>query len=116
MKRLHLTTPCAHCPFRSDVPGFLRRTRAREVARDIQRGGEFVCHKTTVYDEERERMMRTRRSLSCAGSLILMEKSGSGPNQSARVMERLGLYDPDSLDMDAPVFASFAAFIKHHSE
>lgn len=44
-----------------------------------------------------------------------MEKDG-GPNQMARICERLGLYDHTQLDKTAPVYATWAEFVRRAVE
>lgn len=101
-----LHKPCANCPFRTDIEPFLRRARAREIVRDIERG-EFICHKTIDYENRRN----DEGEKVCAGSLIMQEKSGR-IGQMTRICERLGMYDRSLLDMDAPVFATPTAFVR----
>jgi Family of unknown function (DUF6283) len=110
-----LRRPCPKCPFRTDVPGYLRRDRAAEIARAIAGGSEFACHQTTEYSDETDDMEATERSQFCAGALIVMEHEGA-PNQIMRVAERFGAYDRSVLDMEAPVHRSLAAFVTHHGE
>lgn len=113
-----LRRPCAKCPFRTDVPGYLRRERAIEIARSIAEGSEFPCHETTVTDEDEfgeEHLVPGSESQFCAGALICMEKQ-EAPNQQVRIAERLGVYEAERLDMDAPVHSSFVAFVDHHGE
>jgi hypothetical protein len=110
-----LVRPCAKCPFRTDVPGYLTRARAVEIATSIANGSVFPCHETTVYDEETEDMVTAESSQFCAGALIAMERM-ERPNQHVRIAERLGVYQRDRLDMDAPVVGSFAEFVSHHGE
>lgn len=113
-KEFALVRPCAHCPFREDVPGYLRRARAVEIARSLAEGATFPCHETTVADPEDEsENVATEDSSFCAGALICLEKEGDA-NQVMRVAERLGLYDARRLDMGAPVVDSLAAFVWHH--
>jgi len=45
--------------------------------------------------------------------LIVMERSGIR-NQIMQIGQRLGLYDPDELDMDAPVYESLEAWLAAH--
>lgn len=105
-----LIRPCPKCPFRTDVEPYLRKERAAEIATNIQKGAEFPCHETTEPDPVDESEMRqVETSKICAGSLIVMEKQGT-PNQMARIAERMGVYDPTRLDMDAPVYESFVAW------
>lgn len=103
-----MTTPCAHCPFRKDITPFLRPERVREIQLSLVRA-EFPCHKTTEEQEDEEgnsERVATSDSIHCAGALILMEKEGRS-SQMMRIAERLGMYDPSKLDMEAPVFDSF---------
>ena len=89
-----LTTPCAECPFRTDITPYLRPGRIQEIEQSLARD-QFFCHKVA---EEK---------INCAGSLILLEKL-ERPSNAMRMAERLGLYDRTKLDMAAPVFESFA--------
>lgn len=104
-----LTTPCANCPYRTDVEPYLRPERARELANNLTDGGDFACHKTTRFDDEGE-VVRDRQEQQCAGALILQEKSGQ-LGQSTRIAERLGLFNASKLDIEAPVYSSIGAFV-----
>lgn len=105
-----LTTPCRNCPFRSDVAPYLTKGRVRELSRGLERG-EFTCHKTTVTDpDDDSENIDGPKARHCAGALILMEKA-SQPSQMMRIAERIGMYDADALDMDAPVFDSWREMI-----
>lgn len=107
-----LKNPCANCPFRTDVKPYLRPARAREIVESLSRG-VFHCHKTIDYDNEDDdgNLQRNGKEQFCAGALIMMHKQGT-VGQMARIAERIGAYDPDALDMSAPVFASSLAFIE----
>lgn len=110
-----LKRPCANCPFRVDVPPYLRPERAQEIATSIASGATFACHKTTVLDEEGEGdLVEAPTSQMCAGAMIAMAKSEQA-NQIMRIAMRLGLLDPDQLDLDAPVVGSLTAFVDHHA-
>jgi hypothetical protein len=107
-KPYSMTTPCANCPFRKDIRPFLRAERVREIERSLIRA-EFPCHKTTEDHEDEEgnpERIVTKDSIHCAGALILLEKEGRS-SQMMRIAQRLGLYDPEKLDMGAPIFESF---------
>lgn len=106
-----LVRPCAKCPFREDIPGYLHPERAHEIATSEE---PFACHETTVYSEETDEMEVTSASQHCAGALILAEKREQ-PHQMMRIAERLGLYDHRRLDMAAPVFETETAMIVHHT-
>jgi hypothetical protein len=113
-----LRRPCANCPFRTDVPGYLRRSRAVEIAQGIAGGSIFPCHETTenaVDDDGNDIRVQVDTSQFCAGAVIAMEKMEQ-PNQALRMAERFGIYDPAMMDMDAPVVSSFVEFVDHHGE
>lgn len=104
-----LTSPCPDCPFRSDVRPYLREARVRQLEVELERK-EFHCHKTTRLDGDGD-TYSDGESVHCAGALILMEKEGRS-SQMMRIAERLGLYDPSRLDMDAPVYGSFTEMVE----
>lgn len=112
-----LKRPCKKCPFRTDVPGYLRRARAAEIARSLADGAIFPCHETTVEveDDEEGSRVATSESQFCAGALICIEHQEVS-NQATRMAERLGLYDASGLDLAAPVHKSFVDFVAHHGE
>jgi hypothetical protein len=113
-KEFALVRPCAKCPFRTDVPGYLRRARAVEIAESLAGGAPFLCHETTVdADDDEGTLVEGPNTSYCAGSMIVLEKE-EAPNQMMRTAERIGLYDRERLDMDAPVVRSLAAFVAHH--
>lgn len=90
-------TPCAKCPFRSDVPIYLRRGRRIEIAEALLNGGEFPCHATVGYEDMREDedgfdVPDTSDTLMCAGAAKSLLKVGVA-NQMMRIAERLGMAD-----------------------
>lgn len=106
---LRLTTPCAHCPFRTDIRPYLSEGRARQIAKvTFDHGAPFNCHKTLDYQDGEPQVLGS--SQNCAGAVILAEKIGKR-GQIAQIAERLRLWSPDCLDMDAPVFDTVEAFI-----
>lgn len=110
-----LRRPCPRCPFRTDVPAYLRRERCVEIASAIARGAPFACHETTVLDpDDDSALVEGPGSQFCAGALIVMENEGVA-NQMMRTAERLGVYDASKLDRSAPVHVSMAAFVAHHA-
>lgn len=111
-----MTRPCAHCPFRSDIPGYLHPERAEEIAASVvDRGEPFPCHETLAYSDDGEvERMAGPDSHHCAGALILNERL-QRPGQLARIAGRLGMYDYRRLDMNSPVFESREEFVDHHS-
>ena len=102
-----LNSPCAQCPFRSDIEPYVHSERVEGFI-----GEEFSCHKTTT---AKNRGNDHPEAQHCAGALILQEKMKQ-PHQMMRIMERLRLYDYKALIMDSPVYDSFeemeAAYIK----
>lgn len=107
-----LTTPCKDCPFRTDVRPYLTAARASEIVDSLVPsrlggGSTFTCHKTTVPSDDEDSMERVDgpNAQHCAGALIMLEKAELlDHNQMARISMRLGLLNPDKLNMDAPVF------------
>jgi len=113
----NLKRPCAKCPFRTDIPGYLYGDRVDEIVSGLKAGQSFYCHETTSDEDDDEggQTVATDESEFCAGALILMEKDG-GPNQMMRIGERLRMYDHKKLDMAAPVFDTGTQMIRHHRE
>lgn len=113
-----MTAPCSHCPFRSDIPGYLRRGRAAEIVRAmIEDGQTFSCHETTVSDEDEDGSPARREvdtTQHCAGAMILLEKLGV-PNRGMFLAVRFEMYDPTRLRMASPVFDTAEEFIEHHN-
>lgn len=109
-----LTTPCKHCPFRTDVTPFLRAARAEGICDHItDRDGSFACHKTTRHDDEGEAISSSKEQ-HCAGALIMLEKMKM-PNQMMRIASR-GSYDRTKLDMDAPVYDDAESMVNAYIE
>lgn len=105
-----LTSPCANCPFRTDIRPYLTPGRVREIQRSLERS-EFPCHKTVTHENDEGEPVRTGKEVHCAGALILMEHEGTS-SQMTRIAYRLGMYDPTKLDMTAPVYESFDAMFE----
>lgn len=108
--RFDLRTPCRDCPFRTDIEFALAPGRVREIWDAITtQDATFVCHKTTRFDDDGEyRASATEQH--CAGALILLLRK-ERPNQLMRIAARIGRFDPDALDLDAPVFDDVDAMI-----
>lgn len=115
--KMDMITPCAQCPFRSDVIPYLRAARVEEIGEALlAQQLTFTCHKTLddshfdqEVDEDSEPLYQPGPDdQHCAGALILLEKLNR-PNQWMRIAERIGIYDRTKLRMDAPVFESFEA-------
>ena len=107
-----LIRPCVNCPFRCDRPGFLTQERARDIANEVLCGtGNFPCHKTLDYNvEDGEPPRETEHTQMCAGALIFAEHCEAW-GQMIRIVMRLGLYDPNKLDMASPVHTDMDGFI-----
>lgn len=118
MSAYGLKTPCANCPFRTDVKPYIRAERAHDI---LAAQGEFHCHKTITTgetivedcDEEWAEIVDDSHAQVCAGFLIVLEHEGR-PNQMMRIAERLGMYDPRKLRMDAPVYHSIKEAVAAH--
>jgi hypothetical protein len=108
--RFDLTRPCGRCPFRSDIRFGLRPARVLEILRD-RRGfpaPSFACHKTVDYDADQPRVPPDAQH--CAGVLAILHREGR-PNDMMQIAERLGIWDPASLDPTAPFYDSTDAAI-----
>lgn len=113
-KKLNTVTarPCPHCPFRKNVPGFLSRYRAQEIADSLDRGQSFTCHETNDYDDETGEAIVTTSSLHCAGAALILEAE-KNPNQLMQVASRLGYYTRPT--GDELVLGSLGEFVEHHA-
>lgn len=93
-----MKTPCSNCPF---LPGSMtNRTlsdeRMEEIISTLQNDGTFQCHKTIESHIDDQH---------CGGALVYMEKNRID-NNMLRIAMRLGLYDPNGLDMESKVIES----------
>lgn len=110
-----LIKPCPKCPFRTDVRPYLTKRRIDQLQRDcVTSQQEFHCHNTVDYSGDDDGRV-TKNSLRCAGLTILLEKINR-PTQMMRIEERLGMYDRRTMDMESPVFNSFAEMRKAQSQ
>jgi len=111
-----LKKPCRDCPFRTDVPAYLNRGRATEIAKSLDHHS-FPCHKTTDHTgdeyEDGEWQGWQDEWQHCAGAEIMREKMDR-PGDMLQISQRLGIRDPSRLKMDSPVFDDEQAFIDHH--
>lgn len=116
-----LKRPCKHCPFRADIPGYLRAGRVAEINYALVYGNStFPCHKTLedVENEDGEgELCTTPDSQHCAGAILLMLRTGEfDDNQMMRIFTRTGM-DPDTYDYEneaIPAFWSWADMAYHH--
>lgn len=105
--------PCGKCPFRTDVPAYIRLERGREIKRALDGGGMFPCHATVDYNHDSGGRV-TAESRFCAGALVLMEhEGGCYQNQMVRICHRLGDLDLEHLDLEAPVPHSWRDWFEH---
>ena len=107
MIRLDMKTPCKDCPFRRDVPFHLRPGRVEEIIASLMRHENFPCHKTLDYSQDDDLIdgdWTTEKTQHCAGAMILLMRLNN-PNLAMRLGAMLGAFDPDALNLDAPVYA-----------
>lgn len=125
IKSFRLVSPCKECPYRSDLPSYLKgwlgRERATEIARNVfDLGQSFPCHKTTEHDDRKLDQGYTHKGCEsqCAGASIMQIKLGK-TSAYMQVAERLGwtkeIEAMQQLDLDSPVFETVADFIEFHS-
>ena len=102
--RFDLRSPCSSCPFRYDIEFTLAPGRVHEIWEGItDDDGTFACHKTVEFYDDGEHNPSFAKEQHCAGALIVLMQMEQ-PNQMMRIAMRIGAFDPDKLDMDAPVF------------
>ncbi len=83
--------PCKTCPFRTDETGLrhLGTERATEIVEACAEHGEsFTCHSDLSKPEAKRNQ--------CVGMMLMLHKTNQH-NQIMQVAERLGVFDPDSL-------------------
>ncbi len=117
------TTPCGNCPFRTDSLPYSSAEAIQTIRSKIGYNG-FICHKSLnrFTDKEETLVLNQRDGLglsttlnqdfhvACSGAMILlMKERGALHDVAIR-----NYFDPQSLDMDAPVFNSFDEMISHH--
>lgn len=117
MMNYKLMTPCAHCPFRFDIPGFLHPDKAEDIANDVLRGsGSFPCHKTLEWiDDNTDEGLESRQTETtqmCAGAMIFAEHCEEW-GQMLRIAERMRWYDPAKLALNAPIHTCIEDMINH---
>ena len=113
MSSFGLRTPCAKCPFRTDIKPYLTRARIKEI---LMTHGTFDCHETIDYDNvdgDGETSSDQPNAQVCAGWLICLEHDGIA-TQMMRIAERIGLYDRRRLRMNAPVYRGILEAMKAH--
>lgn len=101
-----MKTPCANCPFRSNVPFFLRKERAQRIANDVINGDTwFACHKTVNYDANDEGDDLANASI-CIGSILSIAKQHGNAmaNLGVRLKVLCGEVDLSKIDDSVPVW------------
>lgn len=95
--------PCARCPFRQDVPIYLRADRREEITEALAYGQTFWCHGTVEWseDDDGNEHPETADAVECAGAQKALIAAG-GSSQLARVAERLGMADLDQVAERGP--------------
>lgn len=130
MPKFDMTAPCPFCPFRCDNEGFLGRARAEEIMESVLvRGEPFHCHKTLHYgehdrpdqpeeDSQEWGIFASERSQFCAGLRAVFERLGeeSGWMQAASRMAHGDRLKYVELDRNLPVFDTWEAFVRAHSD
>jgi hypothetical protein len=110
-----MVRPCEKCPFRKDIPAYLRKDRVIEIVSALKVDGTFPCHETVTHDDDGEHLS-TPEEQFCAGAMVMLEKSEDAEqaplNQMLRIAERLGFYDHKKLDMKSSVFDCFSDMIE----
>jgi hypothetical protein len=114
--RFDLKRPCGDCPFRNDRGPFgLLAERVREILGGGERRAwfpavSFACHQTISYNDDGD-SKAVAKSQHCAGVMLILHRENR-PNDAMQLAERLGFWNPASLDADAPVYASTEDAIK----
>lgn len=90
--------PCAKCPFRKDVPIYLRRGRRVEIASTLMNGNEFPCHGTVSRheNEDGEEVVDLMGASFCAGAVKSLLMVGVY-NQMMRIIERIYKIDLEEM-------------------
>lgn len=95
-----VAAPCAKCPFRMDIPIYLRADRRREIAQALMNDQTFSCHQQVDYSQEDDEgwtVPDPTGAAMCAGAAKSLMLAGSSTNLM-RVMARLGAWDPDKAE------------------
>lgn len=106
-----LTKPCNDCPFLVEGGVRLHPESALDILQAIERDKcIFPCHNTVDYDNV-DGETDTSNSAYCAGAMIYLQHQGR-PHQGMVAGMMFNMFDPDALDMDAPVFRSPFGFLR----
>jgi hypothetical protein len=110
--QFQLTRPCKDCPFRSDIPFYLHPARVVAILEGIFQDEEtFTCHNAAYGRWHRDTYRPDRNDQHCAGALLLIHREDVG-HRMTQIAEQLGLYDPRTLDLHAPVFPTVEAMLE----
>lgn len=103
--RFDLTTPCADCPFRHDVPlhDGVGGDLPVLLGRMLLGTAAHSCHKTDSRSDCESAKSFTGPIQHCAGLMIMLERAGEPSNAMLRA-EREGKLDRKKLNMSAPVY------------
>lgn len=103
-------SPCANCPFRSDIEFSLSAEKVALILLALQGDLDFPCHNTTAAIG-----CKSGNEKGCIGAAIFLEhtrEDGLRANRSFRIREsECGEFSRELLDMNAPVFTTEAAFV-----
>lgn len=108
-----LTHACGNCPFRKDREFYLDPERAVGIAESLRSDEPFQCHKTLDYQEDGPQV--TSRTQACAGALKTLINGGQADisrNAPMQIAERLGLFVPDQLDPNMPVYDNLDEWVQ----
>lgn len=89
--------PCAKCPFRKDIPIYLRPERREEIVEALRDGLSFPCHESVDWHEaesDDDEPYYEGGETECAGAVKALLAAG-GTTQMTRIAERLGIADAD---------------------
>jgi hypothetical protein len=104
--------PCKHCPFLSDIPGYLHPGRAEDIAHSLLHDGFFPCHKTVDYSDSEGKV--TADSKACMGAVLFLENIAAGGCRS-NVMFRLAMmrgdFGKEDLRQSDDVYRSVSDFV-----
>lgn len=107
-----MTRPCKNCPFLASKYFPLNPGRRAEIAASLLCDQSFPCHQTTKFDDEGEQVI-TGKEQFCVGALITMAKQDIlHHHQMVRIADRLGLFSPENLNLNAPVYSSLDDFAR----
>lgn len=112
--KFNVKSPCAHCPFRNDIRGYLRKSRAEEIVNHLSADDSswFSCHETTT---SKGRSTKHPDAAQCAGAMLLQVKLNR-PNIITRVAIATGALDLNKLNNKLKIiFNSYKEFIQHHA-